>query len=104
MTPTPDIPLAGTEISCSGVRSVMLPEPSSSKSRLNCSKADVPVGRYLADQLMIPMALAGGGTFRTLPLTRHSTTNIEILKEFLDVEASVNKLDRKCYEVEITPR
>lgn len=63
--------------------------------------AGVPVGRHLADQLMIPMALAGGGKFRTLPPTRHSTTNIEILKKFLDVEVTVTKTDRPIWDIEI---
>lgn len=60
-----------------------------------------PVGRHLADQLMIPMALAGGGKFRTLPPTRHTTTNIEILKKFLPVEASMTKADRATWDIEI---
>ena len=63
--------------------------------------ANVPVGRHLADQLMIPMALAGGGTFRTLPPTRHSLTNIEVLKKFLDVEITVTKVDRPVWDVVI---
>ncbi len=63
--------------------------------------AGVPVARHLADQLMIPMAMAGGGTFRTLPLTLHSTTNIEILKKFLDIQVDVNKLENNAYEVNI---
>ncbi|MCK6481178.1 MAG: RNA 3'-terminal phosphate cyclase [Gemmatimonadaceae bacterium] len=42
----------------------------------------VPVGRHLADQLLLPMALARGGSFRTLPLSSHSTTNIASLREF----------------------
>ncbi|MCC6409065.1 MAG: RNA 3'-terminal phosphate cyclase, partial [Planctomycetes bacterium] len=29
--------------------------------------ADVPVGEHLADQLLLPLALAGAGAFRTLP-------------------------------------
>lgn len=63
--------------------------------------ADVPVGRYLADQLLIPMALAGGGVFRTLPLTRHTRTNIEILKQFLDIEIIVSQLKKEVWEIEI---
>jgi len=63
--------------------------------------SDVSVGRYLADQLMIPMALAGGGEFMSLPLSRHSTTNIEIMKKFLDVEITVNKIDRLKWHVTI---
>ncbi len=49
----------------------------------------VPVGRYLADQLLIPLALAGAGRFRTGPLSRHTTTNIEIIRQFLEL-----KIDR----------
>ena len=44
--------------------------------------AGVPVGRHLADQLMLPMALARGGSFRTLALSAHSATNIESLRIF----------------------
>ncbi len=62
--------------------------------------ANVPVGRHLADQLMIPMALAGSGRFRTLPLTRHSLTNIDVLKKFLDVEITVTKVDRLIWDIE----
>ncbi len=45
----------------------------------------VPVGGHLADQLLVPMALAGGGSFRTLPLSLHATTNLAIIGRFLDV-------------------
>ncbi len=62
---------------------------------------DMPVGRYLADQLLIPMALAGGGKFRTLSPTRHTTTNVEIIKKFLDVEISVSEYDQNKWEIEI---
>ena len=63
--------------------------------------AGVPVGRHLADQLLIPMALAGGGRFRTLPPTRHTLTNIEVLKAFLDVEIKVTKQDRLVWDIEL---
>jgi RNA 3'-terminal phosphate cyclase (ATP) len=45
--------------------------------------AGVPVGEHLADQLLIPLALAGGGTFVTTPLSSHSTTNIDVIEKFL---------------------
>ncbi|MBI3987937.1 MAG: RNA 3'-terminal phosphate cyclase [Lentisphaerae bacterium] len=61
--------------------------------------AGVPVGRHLADQLLIPMALAGGGRFRTLPLSRHSSTNIEILKQFIDVDIAATKTGQSAWEV-----
>jgi RNA 3'-terminal phosphate cyclase (ATP) len=62
---------------------------------------NVPVGRYLADQLLIPMALAGGGKFRTLSPTKHTTTNVEIIKKFLDVEVAINEYDQNQWEIEI---
>jgi RNA 3'-terminal phosphate cyclase (ATP) len=62
---------------------------------------DVPVGRYLADQLLIPMALAGGGKFRTFSPTQHTTTNAEIIKKFLDVDIAINEYDQNRWEIEI---
>ncbi|NVB82091.1 MAG: RNA 3'-terminal phosphate cyclase [Kofleriaceae bacterium] len=53
-------------------------------------EAGVPVGEHLADQLLLPMAIAGGGKFRTLaPLSQHATTNIDTIREFLDVPIRV---------------
>jgi RNA 3'-terminal phosphate cyclase (ATP) len=37
---------------------------------------------------MLPMAIAGGGTFLTLPLSRHATTNAEVIGRFLPVSVS----------------
>jgi RNA 3'-terminal phosphate cyclase (ATP) len=54
--------------------------------------ADVPVGQHLADQLLIPLALAGGGSFVTLPLSSHSTTNMDVIGEFLPRKFSVERL------------
>jgi len=48
--------------------------------------ADVPVGPHLADQLVLPLALCGSGSFLTMPPTRHLTTNIEVVRCFLDVD------------------
>jgi RNA 3'-terminal phosphate cyclase (ATP) len=62
---------------------------------------DVPVGRHLADQLLIPMAMAGGGKFRTLSPSKHMTTNIEIIKKFLDVGIDMNEYDQDQWEIEI---
>ena len=40
-------------------------------------------GEYLADQLLLPMALGDGGAFTTTPLSLHSTTNIAVIQRFL---------------------
>lgn len=41
------------------------------------------VGRNLADQLLLPMALAGGGAMLTSSPTNHVKTNIEVIETFL---------------------
>ena len=52
-------------------------------------RTPVPVGEHLADQLLLPLAVAGGGAFRCAPLSRHATTNIETIQKFLDLPISV---------------
>jgi RNA 3'-terminal phosphate cyclase (ATP) len=47
--------------------------------------AGVPVGPYLADQLLLPLALAGGGVFRTTALSAHATTNVDVIRAFLGI-------------------
>lgn len=49
--------------------------------------ADVPVGPHLADQLIAPLALAGAGAFRTVPLTGHARTNLEVVGRFIPLRA-----------------
>lgn len=63
--------------------------------------SEVAVGEYLADQLLIPMALAGEGAFTTCPLSRHALTNIEIIHKFLDVRISTAAVANRKWLVEI---
>jgi RNA 3'-terminal phosphate cyclase (ATP) len=63
--------------------------------------ADVVVGEYLADQLLLPFALAGGGSFTTLPLSQHSTTNMDVIQKFLDVKFDVTKLSKRAVRVDM---
>lgn len=51
--------------------------------------AGVPVCEHLADQLLVPMALAGGGRFRTTAPSPHTTTNAGVVAEFLSVSFEV---------------
>lgn len=52
--------------------------------------ADVPVGEHLADQLLVPLALAGRGGFRTLRLSSHALTNASLIERFLPVKFAVS--------------
>jgi RNA 3'-terminal phosphate cyclase (ATP) len=63
--------------------------------------AEVPVGRHLADQLLVPMALAGGGRFRTLAPSEHTRTNIETLQQFLDVPMAVEEIEPGVWEISV---
>ena len=60
------------------------------------------VGEHLADQLLLPMALFGGGVFTTTDISQHTRTNIDIIKRFLDVDIKMSQLGRKCWKVDVT--
>ncbi len=69
-------------------------------------KADVPVGEHLADQLMLPLGIGalqgtGGGAFRTLGLSMHSQTHLEILRIFLDIRVEASQQGRDDWLVRI---
>ena len=49
------------------------------------------IDHHLADQLLVPMALAhGNSSFTTNLLTRHTLTNIELLRQWLNVQIRIN--------------
>jgi hypothetical protein len=48
--------------------------------------APVPVGTQLADQLLVPLALAGGGSFVTTKPSRHAVTNAQVIRDFVGTE------------------
>ena len=64
--------------------------------------AAVPVGEHLADQLLIPMALAGGGSFRTLAPSTHLKTNIDVVRRFLDVEIRAEQISSEDWQVSVS--
>ncbi|MFN8391947.1 MAG: RNA 3'-terminal phosphate cyclase [Bdellovibrionota bacterium] len=58
-----------------------------------------PVGSHTADQLLLPLAVAGGGRFRTMKPSRHTVTNMQVIELFLDVEASWAELSPDVCEI-----
>jgi RNA 3'-terminal phosphate cyclase (ATP) len=54
--------------------------------------ADVAVGVHLADQLLLPLALAGGGSFTTVTPTGHTHTNAQLIERFLPVRFRFDEL------------
>ena len=49
-----------------------------------------PVGEFLADQILIPLALAGGGSFLAGQLSRHAMTNMDVIRTFLGTTFEVS--------------
>jgi RNA 3'-terminal phosphate cyclase (ATP) len=64
----------------------------------------VPVGTHLADQLLTVLALSEGGVFRTVGLSRHSLTNIEVIRHFIDLRIAVVEEGRDVVRVEMDKR
>lgn len=63
--------------------------------------ADVPVGEFLADQLLLPFALAGGGSFRTLEPSLHVRTHIDVLAHFVGTQVSVERTSEQAWLVTV---
>lgn len=65
--------------------------------------AEVPVDEHLADQLLLPMALAGGGSFRTVKPSLHSTTNASIIARFLRITIEFEPSSDGSWKVCVNP-
>jgi RNA 3'-terminal phosphate cyclase (ATP) len=66
--------------------------------------AGVPVGPHLADQLLLPLALAGGGAFRSLAPSSHARTQTEILRAFLGTETRMEPVSEMAWHFELSSR
>ncbi len=55
-------------------------------------KRDAAVGPHLADQLLLPLALAGGGRFTTIAPSAHTRTNIAVIERFLPVTIAMEEV------------
>lgn len=64
----------------------------------------VPVGECLADQLILPFALAGGGSFVTQPPTRHTLTNIDVVQRFLEIGVKADQSGRDRWTISFEKR
>lgn len=84
-----------------GVRAETVAERATEEARAYLD-TDAPVGEHLADQLLIPLALARGGSYTTGQPTLHTTTNIEVIKMFLDVKIKANQTDSDMWKIEVS--
>jgi RNA 3'-terminal phosphate cyclase (ATP) len=59
-------------------------------------ESGVPVGEYLADQIVLLLGIGahqgdGGGVFRTGSLSAHTTTHLDVLRRFMDLKIDVTE-------------
>jgi RNA 3'-terminal phosphate cyclase (ATP) len=66
--------------------------------------AGVPVGEQLADQLLLPLALAGGGSYVTLTPSRHTTTNGDVIRQFMTLQIDCRELGPDRWRIELHHR
>lgn len=59
------------------------------------------VGPHLADQLLLPMALGSGGRFTMMRPSKHFETNVETVRQFLDVPIRYVEEDEGLWLVEV---
>ncbi len=62
--------------------------------------SDAAVGEHLADQLLLPFGLTGGGEFTATKLNRHALTNMDVVSSFLPVRFATSQ-EEKCTRVTV---
>ncbi len=60
------------------------------------------VDHFLADQLLLYMAIANGGCFTTDRISAHMKTNMEVIKKFLPVDFIIEQ-QGECFRVSCQP-
>lgn len=71
------------------------------KGLLKYLENTAPVGVHLADQLLLPLALAGKGAFTTYALSRHTVTNMALISQFTETIFKVTEGDRGLKEIRV---
>ena len=71
-----------------GVRAEAVAETAAREARAYVAHA-APVGEHLADQLLLPMALANGGSFTCTQITPHLRSNALVIERFTGKRTSI---------------
>lgn len=76
---------------------------SAAEEALAYLRADVPVGEHLADQLLLPLSLGGGGSYRTVAPSQHTKTQADIVRRFLPhVDIALTPESSHVTRIEVT--
>ena len=71
------------------------------KAARNHLSSNAAVGPHLADQLLVPISLAGGGRFTTVRPSTHTMTNKRIIEMYLPVKIDVEETDRDLWSITV---
>ena len=52
-----------------------------------------PVGEYLCDQLLVPLAITGGGQFRCTTWSQHAESQRQVIAQFLGINVTTEHFD-----------
>jgi RNA 3'-terminal phosphate cyclase (ATP) len=83
-----------------GVRAETVAEQAAMEARRYLT-SEAAVGEHLADQLLVPLALAKGGVFTTLPPTAHTRTNVNTIGRFLSPKIRILPENERRYAIEV---
>lgn len=86
----PEVTEVFTAFGARGVRAETVADRAA-RDALQFRDSAATVGEHLADQIVLPMALAGHGTFSTTRLSPHLQTNIAVIQKFLAVEFRISE-------------
>ncbi|GGM15035.1 RNA 3'-terminal phosphate cyclase [Pseudomonas asuensis] len=67
-------------------------------------RSGAAVGEHLADQLLLPLVLAGSGRFTCLNASEHLKSNAEVIQQFCPVRILIEPLEGECHQVRLEPR
>jgi RNA 3'-terminal phosphate cyclase (ATP) len=62
-------------------------------------QTEAPISEYLADQLLLPMALGKGGIFRTVRPSLHTLTNQKVIEMFSDKRFQCDEVEKGIWEI-----
>ncbi|MBD9426832.1 RNA 3'-terminal phosphate cyclase [Pseudomonas sp. PDM15] len=84
----------------SGVRAERVADSAIDQAR-EWLQSGAAVAEHLADQLLLPMALAGGGSLTTPRMTEHLESSIQVLRKFLPVDIRASITDKGALLIEL---
>ncbi|MDZ7292957.1 MAG: RNA 3'-terminal phosphate cyclase [candidate division KSB1 bacterium] len=68
---------------------------------LDFHHSEAVLDEHLANQILLYLALNKGGLFTAPSLSLHTKTNIEVIKRFLGTPIKTERVDDRCFEIQV---